>query len=147
MSPSRLAGAGALTVSASAGAVAAVAMLGVCCGPAEMSVGPSATVSCYECHVDFKEEPLTAVHRRHGVGCVRCHGPSPAHMRDEDRKTRADVTFRTRKRQEVFCLACHGRAKHLKRREHRANLARGPKALRCTGCHGDHKVVETTAGG
>ena len=120
-------------------AVAAVMLVAASCQPGGLSVGPSAETSCYECHIDFKEEALAAVHERHRVTCVRCHGRSLAHMEDEVRKTPADVTFKG-KAMEVFCLTCHGRKRHYRVVAHEAE-AKKDKRRTCTQCHGSHRLV------
>lgn len=99
---------------------------------------------CYDCHVDFRGEQLTEFHERAGVGCVRCHGPSEPHMEDEVRRTPADAAFRG-KAMDVFCLSCHSPAHFAKVAAHIENDTVPPSRRKtCTGCHGDHVVVETT---
>jgi len=101
-----------------------------------------ANARCMECHIDFEEEEIVAVHGRHGVSCVRCHGPSRAHMADEVRKTKADATFRG-PAMAVFCLTCHKPGRHGRVKAHAAERAK-PLAKRrsCTACHGEHKLLE-----
>ncbi len=101
-----------------------------------------ANAVCYECHIDFQGEELVREHERHQVACVRCHGPSQAHMEDEVRKTKPDFIARG-KAMTIFCLTCHSPAKHARVGDH-ADEARKPADQRrtCTQCHGDHKLVE-----
>jgi hypothetical protein len=120
------------------------AFCGMSCEVGDLRIGPSAVTSCYECHIDFKDEELSAEHAAHGVTCVRCHGPSQAHMEDEVRKTPADATFRG-KSQEVFCLTCHRRSKHVRIAAHKREAAKGEKRRTCTQCHGEHELVDTAS--
>lgn len=105
------------------------------------AVAKSNTV-CYECHIDFKGEELTAVHEKAEVFCVRCHGRSQAHMEDEVRATPADVTFR-KKAMKVFCLTCHEPARYRQEASHAAEEAKSRDATRrsCMDCHGEHELV------
>ncbi|MGB2824048.1 MAG: cytochrome c3 family protein, partial [Phycisphaerae bacterium] len=105
-------------------------------------IAAKANATCMECHIDFDTEEIVVVHGTHGVTCVRCHGPSRAHMEDEVRKTKADVTFRGQAMR-LFCLTCHKPEKHRRVRNHAAELARPPHERRaCTACHGEHKLLE-----
>ncbi len=105
-------------------------------------IAARANAVCMECHIDFETEEIVVVHGIHGVTCVRCHGPSRAHMEDEVRKTKADVTFRGQA-MGLFCLTCHEPGRHRRVKEHAGELAR-PLAKRraCTACHGAHQLLE-----
>jgi len=127
------------------GAVLAAASLhAVSCGPRWKLVhfpkaGKAAVETnkiCLQCHIDFEDEILVTVHRKRGVTCVRCHGPSQPHMDDEVRATLADATFKG-KTQRVFCLTCHWSAGEVKIRAHAAEAAR---RRACTTCHGEHRI-------
>jgi len=137
--------AAALSALGAALTLAALLVLASCRAPWGGQAGASAgkKVACYECHIDFKGEPLAAVHARAGVTCVRCHGTSQPHMNDEVRKTPPDAIFRGAAMQ-VFCLTCHDPAKHAAVEQHaaeRARVAAGGKPRSCTTCHGEHKLV------
>lgn len=97
---------------------------------------------CLECHIDFEEEPIVVRHQTAGVTCMRCHGHSQAHIEDEVRATKADVTFRG-KAMTLFCQTCHEPDKHRRGRTHAAELAKPVgKRRSCTACHGEHKLLE-----
>lgn len=97
---------------------------------------------CLECHMDFEAEAIVVRHQEAGISCVRCHGVSLAHMEDEVRATKADVTFKGA--QEIlFCLTCHDWWGFPKVAEHRGELAKPPAKQRtCTSCHGEHELVD-----
>ena len=100
---------------------------------------------CFECHIDFQGEELVREHEKHQVACVRCHGPSQAHMEDEVRRTPADFTPRG-KAMKIFCLTCHNPGKHGRISTHAAEARRPADQRRsCTQCHGEHKLVEMEA--
>lgn len=122
-------------------ALSAAAVGIVSCRPLSVDTAPWRTVTCFECHIDFKAEGLTVVHQRRGVTCVRCHGPSVAHMEDEDRRTPADAKFRG-KAMEAFCLTCHDPGRHARLGAHAAEARRAEGRRTCTQCHGEHKLVE-----
>jgi len=111
-------------------------------GLSDARLAARANAVCMECHIDFEEEEIVVVHGSRGVTCVRCHGPSRAHMEDEIRRTKADVTFRGRAMR-PFCLTCHEPGEHRRVTKHAAELARPPARRRaCTACHGEHKLLE-----
>ena len=89
---------------------------------------------CYLCHLDFDGELLVATHEAHGIGCTTCHGPSEAHMADEDHRTPPDKMF-DRADVTKACTVCHaGHAKD----EIAKLVARGDNV--CTDCHGRHRI-------
>jgi hypothetical protein len=100
---------------------------------------------CLQCHADFEEEELATKHQEHGVTCVRCHGPSKAHMDDEVRATPPDAIFRG-PAMRVFCFTCHDAVKHAKEKKHTEEAEKAKKDGRpertCTACHGEHKLVD-----
>jgi hypothetical protein len=99
---------------------------------------------CLACHMDFEEEKLTREHMEHGVGCLRCHGTSQAHVDDKLKATPPDAVFRDGS-MKVFCLACHDPARHAAMKPHATEAAAAKKAGKpervCTACHGEHKLV------
>jgi len=103
-------------------------------------LGPNA--GCYVCHMTFVKEPLSRMHLRHKVYCIKCHGPSIAHANDEDvGATKPDIFFK-RGQIDVSCRKCHPThdadpAKVIARWQQR-KLTRIPPT--CTECHGAHKV-------
>jgi len=136
----------AVALSMLAAILAVAGLLASCRWPAG-GAGPSrpgtGTLNkrCFECHIDFEGEELTLLHQKAGVGCVRCHGESQAHMADEVRATPADATFRG-KSTRIFCLTCHDPVAHLKYPAHTPEAA---KRRSCTDCHGDHKLLPANA--
>ena len=89
---------------------------------------------CYLCHLDFDGEPLVAGHEVHGIGCANCHGPSEAHMADEDHLTPPDTMFDRADVSEA-CTTCHGG--HTED-EIAQSIAGGD--IVCTDCHGNHAI-------
>lgn len=127
-----------LGLAVAAGLVLA-AIVAASCGLGRRASASAALASnvCYECHIDFRAEELVVDHEKHGVTCVRCHGPSQAHMEDEVRRTPPDATFRG-KAIAVFCLTCHART-----RRHAEEVAKADVPRTCTQCHGAHRIIET----
>ena len=66
--------------------------------------------SCLVCHLDFKNEDISAVHLDAGVTCAACHGDSEAHRADEWNVVRPDVLW-GRAEMDVFCKQCHPKHK------------------------------------
>ncbi len=104
---------------------------------------------CLVCHLDFKEEKISAEHEEVGVGCNSCHGESYAHGDDEFNITTPDVTYG---REEIapLCKKCH--QFHKKGRKYKAFLKEWEDERRpngrmisansvCTDCHGNHAVL------
>lgn len=91
---------------------------------------------CFVCHIDYEREELTLTHQAQGVSCATCHGPSVAHIDDEDRKTAPDHII-AHHRVASFCRGCHtdiGEA---------CPSAEPPERGReqaCTECHGKHQL-------
>ncbi len=109
---------------------------------------------CYVCHMPFIEEPLSVVHAKVAVWCGTCHGPSMAHVEDENiGATPADVGFK-KDQVDRMCSGCHDPQEHrpLTQQTRRQRLAEGQKAQRqikrskikatglCTDCHGHHWI-------
>jgi len=110
-------------------------------GKAVIAVASKANKTCFECHMDFKDEGMTVEHQAAGVSCVRCHGKSMPHMEDEARMTPPEVIFKGQAMR-TFCLTCHDRAAHAKATPlHAAEMAKNDKRKTCTACHFDHKLV------
>ncbi len=110
--------------------------------------------ACYVCHMPFLEEPLAQAHEEEAVWCGTCHGPSSAHIADED--IGATPPDRVYKKEEIepMCGKCHEPEKHpeVTGEIRSARLAAGEKAQRgikgreiqvtgvCTDCHGRHWI-------
>ncbi len=106
------------------------------------ALAAKANMRCFECHIDFEEEALVVQHQKAGVTCMRCHGHSQAHIEDEVRKTKADVTFRG-KAMVLFCQTCHEPDACRRVQAHAEELALPPEKQRlCTACHGEHELLE-----
>ncbi len=120
---------------------------------------PADNSYCFVCHLDYQTEPLAENHRAHGIGCVKCHGPSDAHVEDEAAET-APETMYTRSRINPACQGCH--AEPVLPPQCRSAVSAAAGALRlaqdagtelaegagatgvCTDCHGEHRLVERT---
>jgi predicted CXXCH cytochrome family protein len=96
---------------------------------------PADNSRCFLCHLDFDGEPLVATHAAHGIGCATCHGPSEAHMADEDHRTPPDKMF-DRADVNKACTVCH--AAHTSSEV--AKLIDGGVNV-CTDCHGRHRIA------
>ena len=108
---------------------------------AVVAAASKANETCFECHIDFKDEGMTFKHQVAGVSCVHCHGTSLPHMEDEVRQTPPEVIFKGQAMR-AFCLTCHDRAGHAKVTPfHAAEVAKKDKRKACTSCHFDHKLV------
>jgi hypothetical protein len=94
---------------------------------------------CSLCHVDVEDEFVGTRHFEEKVGCKTCHGPSEAHLADENNEVQPDELF-TRDNVDLLCQRCHecGRSEV-------TNSAVGddgqPRV--CTDCHGHHTIVLT----
>ena len=86
---------------------------------------------CDMCHVDVADDVVGTRHQAKGVGCVKCHGRSVAHVRDENNEVKPDRIF-PRNRIDAFCNTCH-----------KCSRSDAAKPIRkvCTDCHGTHRVV------
>ena len=105
--------------------------------------------SCFVCHVDFKREELSAVHREAGITCMACHGDSDVHSSDELNIIRPDVIW-GRAEIEAFCKQCHEehekpeaveafREEWLSKRRPNGRWVLADSV--CTDCHGMHALV------
>jgi hypothetical protein len=88
---------------------------------------------CGMCHIDVEDELVVSVHFKEKVGCIRCHGRSPAHLADENNEVPPDRLF-TKKTVDKFCQECHecGRPDPDEQPE--------PHKV-CTECHGAHSLA------
>jgi hypothetical protein len=115
--------------------------------PAESSRGVAVTMKyplqenplagCSLCHVDVEDEFVRTRHFKEQIGCKTCHGPSEAHLADENNEIKPDELF-ARKDVDELCQRCHecGRSNVA---ETPTNKAKQP--LVCIDCHGHHTLV------
>ena len=105
--------------------------------------------SCMVCHIDFKEEKISAVHLKEGVTCMACHGDSDTHRSDEYNIIRPDVLW-GRAEMKGFCRQCHRRHKKpekvaaFRKEWEDKRRANGRWVLEdsvCLDCHGRHAIV------
>jgi hypothetical protein len=97
---------------------------------------------CFVCHVNYMEEQIAANHARRDIGCIRCHGPSDAHIADESwasggNGTAPDIMY-PRDKINPACMTCHPRDK-LSILKHEVVIA-GSDPRVCTDCHGEHRL-------
>ena len=95
---------------------------------------------CSQCHVDCEDELIGTLHLKESVGCKACHGPSEAHLADENNEVAPDHVF-TQTNVEPLCLKCHECSRP---EPNRPVLIEG-KAQVCTDCHGPHATVRVPA--
>ena len=111
--------------------------------------GPVADNSaCHVCHANFQEESMAVLHAKADVGCVKCHGASVAHRNDEANVTPPDIMYSAAKI-DAACRKCHdthdaAAAKVIARWQERCPGKRDPKQVRCTDCHGEHRLKVRT---
>jgi hypothetical protein len=92
---------------------------------------------CSLCHVDVEDEFVRTRHFKEQIGCKTCHGPSEAHLADENNEIKPDELF-ARKDIDELCQRCHECG--------RSNAAETPtnkdkQPLVCIDCHGHHTLV------
>lgn len=92
---------------------------------------------CDTCHIDSADEVAASCHCAKGIGCVKCHGPSIAHVRDENNEVEPDRVF-SRKNTDALCSVCHECPRP---GAPRPPATPGPDHKICTDCHGAHKTV------
>ena len=105
---------------------------------------------CYVCHMPFIKEGLAADHAKVHVWCGTCHGPSIAHIEDENiGATPPDAVFK-KDAVDRMCGQCHKPEEHtlLSAKTRASRLAESKKVQRkikgreievagvCTDCHG-----------
>jgi len=91
---------------------------------------------CDMCHIDVVDELAGSRHEAEGVGCIKCHGPSRGHIRDENNEVKPDTVF-ARKDIDLFCVGCH-KCSRPEAAEPSSKTQSGQKV--CTDCHGVHKI-------
>jgi len=116
-------------------------------------LGPNA--ACYMCHMPFVDEKLATTHLNAKIYCTECHGPSTAHVNDENiGATPPDIIIK-RDQIDASCAACHKThdvppqkviARFLERTKAKptsqpATQSTQPSPV-CTDCHGTHKISD-----
>ncbi len=88
---------------------------------------------CQQCHVDIEDEYAVGLHFKEKVSCKDCHGPSNAHLADENNEVLPDEVF-ARKDVDRLCEKCHDCT--------RPTAAESPadRSKVCTDCHGPHDL-------
>jgi hypothetical protein len=102
---------------------------------------------CQVCHLNFMHEPLSLVHARTNIGCIKCHGPCDAHIADESwasggNGTPPEIMYPRLKINEG-CLECHKLETVIKSRNHKPEEVwlLAYQEMVCTDCHGKHRMV------
>ncbi len=103
-------------------------------------VRPADNSYCFVCHLDYQEEPLAENHRAHGIGCVKCHGSSNAHVDDEEGETAPDTMY-SRARINPACQGCHDKSRLASTCRSAISADTGATGV-CTDCHGEHRLTE-----
>jgi len=102
----------------------------------------SVNANCYICHTTFVGEPISKVHFKQKVTCIKCHGVSAGHANDEDiGATKPDVVF-ARHQVDKMCIECH-ETHDVAARDVLARFVERKltdRAAVCTDCHGHHKI-------
>jgi hypothetical protein len=100
--------------------------------------------SCYICHVNLLDDSFALRHEEAGVGCVQCHGDSPAHVADEANLVPPEVMFPS-DTIAAACAKCHSThnapATAVIARWKERCAASATSAL-CTDCHGNHRFAK-----
>jgi len=92
---------------------------------------------CSLCHVDVEDEFVGTLHFEEKVGCSTCHGPSEAHLADENNEVKPDEVF-ARENVDRLCGRCH-ECPRPKSEKLELTPAGEPKV--CTDCHGPHDLA------
>ncbi len=100
--------------------------------------------NCFVCHGNYRTEAMVLSHAKEKVGCVKCHGPSLPHQRDEDHRTPPDKMY-GRDDVDKMCQDCHEEhdvpaVKVLNRWRERCPQRTEPKEIVCTDCHNEHRL-------
>jgi formate-dependent nitrite reductase cytochrome c552 subunit len=113
--------------------------------PATQPAKPADNSYCLTCHLNLGDEKLADRHKKAGVGCATCHGPSDKHSSDENGIIAPDVIF-AKDRITSACASCHKLAQLDQDAAHDLFLsskAEGPFKY-CTSCHGKHTIPVRT---
>ncbi len=101
--------------------------------------------NCFVCHGNYRTESLVLSHAKQRVGCIRCHGESLPHQRDEDHRTPPDTMY-GREGVDTMCRACHEThdvpaVKVLQRWRQRCPQKTDPETIVCSDCHYEHRLA------
>jgi len=108
----------------------------------------SVNAACCICHMTFVREPISKVHLKAKVTCIKCHGLSAAHANDEDiGATKPEIVYK-RGQIDKMCVECHETHDAPARLVVARCIQRGlspKKAAVCTDCHGKHRIEKPPA--
>lgn len=96
---------------------------------------PADNFLCLDCHLNYGFDPFAEGHRKAGIGCVRCHGESEAHLEDEEATNAPDRMY-AKERIDASCLGCHALA------QLRSSCVIDANKRVCTDCHDTHRLLE-----
>lgn len=91
---------------------------------------------CDTCHVDVADQLAGTRHLAKRISCVKCHGPSRGHAKDENNAVKPDRVF-ARDDIDAFCGTCH---KCSRSRRDRQLTGTNSRRFVCSDCHGSHKI-------
>ena len=89
---------------------------------------------CSLCHVDIEDEFVGTLHFEEKIGCITCHGPSEAHLADENNEVKPDEVF-ARADVDRLCERCH---ECLRPKAEKPELTAEGQRKVCIDCHGPH---------
>jgi len=108
----------------------------------------SVNAACCICHMTFVREPISKVHLKAKVTCIKCHGLSADHANDEDiGATKPEIVYK-RGQIDKMCVECHETHDAPARLVVARCIQRGlspKKAAVCTDCHGKHRIEKPPA--
>jgi hypothetical protein len=90
---------------------------------------------CDLCHIDVVDEYVGTLHFKEGIGCIKCHGASDGHVRDENNDVKPEEVF-ARPNVDRLCGECHECCRTISPARTDADRARRQV---CTDCHGSHR--------
>jgi hypothetical protein len=99
--------------------------------------------TCYVCHANYAQEPLTQWHAKENMACSGCHGESIAHKNDENNTTPPDKMYPAGDIDRV-CQKCHPGhdvqpAKVVSRWKER--IGDDKTEVLCKECHESHDIA------
>lgn len=90
---------------------------------------------CDLCHIDVVDEYVGTLHFKEGIGCIKCHGASDGHVRDENNDVKPEEVF-ARPDVDRLCGECHECCRTISPARTATDRARRQV---CTDCHGAHR--------
>ncbi|MCX6894286.1 MAG: hypothetical protein NTZ16_02000 [Verrucomicrobia bacterium] len=114
--------------------------------PKVKKAGAADNSPCYVCHINLLDDSFALKHEEGGIGCVKCHGDSRAHVDDEANLIPPEVMFPA-EGIAAACEKCHvthdapAMAVVTRWKERCANSANANAPL-CTDCHGKHRFAK-----